>query len=320
MAKKTFKNNLHATDAIMHGDVDEVTDDMLNSMSFGRKRKQASAITPRANGVKELHGWQMTPVGLIPPDDFDEENYSAFGRDLMRLDTSMQWMLGDYINIGDQRQWGETYSALAEEFNYKESTLRQYAYVARKVNLSIRIDKLQFSHHQVVASMTPDEQSEWLQFAAENDLKVAALRKEIKLAQLPPPEPDSEPDEPHTHFGWIAGNFAYHKDYGTGIVEEVLNEKFVRVRFEDGTTQDLSEDWIERDAKAEAAHAAMGGDSLPSRVEPEPVQLPLWDAFRTQQSDKLERMTPDELRTLRNEMIDFAAYIQQVEQYRARGS
>lgn len=64
-----------------------------------------------------------------------------------------------------------------------QETVWQYAYVARSVEYSIRIEGLSFAHHQVVASMKPEQQRYWLDIASTQGLSVAKLRKAIKNAR-----------------------------------------------------------------------------------------------------------------------------------------
>lgn len=177
--------------ALYEGEETEETDALFSALS-DMKRGNAAIVTH--DGGAMLYGWQMTPTGLIPPDGLQEAQYREFGAKLFMLDNSMQWLVGDFITIGDNFQWGETYQRLADETGKDPNTLKDWAYVCRNVKMSERSDDLSFNHHKLVASMTPDEQAYWLERAAAEGLSIAKLRKAIKESQLPPPEPEEEID------------------------------------------------------------------------------------------------------------------------------
>ncbi len=57
-------------------------------------------------------------------------------------------------------------------------------YVASRIQLSLRKDNLTWTHHREVASLTPSEQSEWLERAAAEHLSVRALHEAIHGAPV----------------------------------------------------------------------------------------------------------------------------------------
>lgn len=178
-------------DAAAYDDRDTAeTDALFSALSQVKKGHiPTNSIVPRDSGVMEIAGWKITPVGLIPPSDVNEAEYQNVGRALLRLDTSMQWLIGDWVVLGDNFKWGETYQMLADELGYEVATLKDYAYVARNVSSSVRTDGLSFGHHKIVTAMDEQEQRHWLEKAATDGLSIAKMRKAIKAAQLPPPPP-----------------------------------------------------------------------------------------------------------------------------------
>jgi hypothetical protein len=131
------------------------------------------------DGTLMVHGFQLTSTGLIAPESASSDAWIDLGRLLARLEGSLQWLIGDWIVYGEAIRWGDI-PALAKELGFSDQTLRDYAYVARNVQLSIRIDKLSFGHHQVVAPLSPQEQWDALQYAAEHNLSIAAFRKVLR--------------------------------------------------------------------------------------------------------------------------------------------
>jgi hypothetical protein len=63
-------------------------------------------------------------------------------------------------------------------------TLRNYASVARRFELSRRRDKLTFQHHAVVRALTDEEQDHWLTLAEENHWSRNELRRAIRARKL----------------------------------------------------------------------------------------------------------------------------------------
>ena len=127
----------------------------------------------------------LKPTGLVVDGEITRHDWEQTGKILKKLDSSMQWLIGDLIVCGQELKWGDQ-QTIADVFGFEYGTIRTYANVCRKVDLSIRIDKLDFAHHQLVSSMTTEEQSFWLQKAAAGDdgkrWSVARLRDEIKAA------------------------------------------------------------------------------------------------------------------------------------------
>jgi hypothetical protein len=66
---------------------------------------------------------------------------------------------------------------------YDVASLRNMAWVASQVNLSLRSDKLTWSHHVLLAPLEPEEQKRWLDRALAERLSVADLRIELRAAR-----------------------------------------------------------------------------------------------------------------------------------------
>ncbi len=145
----------------------------------------SAPIVRNDDGTVQIGAFVLSPVGLLIEGEVSQEEWRDFYLAIKRIATSLQWMIGDWIVYGAERKWGETYDDFVELTGLKEKTLRDYAYVARNVQMSIRIDKLSFAHHQLVAGMESDDQAQWLAHAFENRLSVARLRAEIQGGNPP---------------------------------------------------------------------------------------------------------------------------------------
>lgn len=147
-----------------------------------RSAALTGALVPSGDGTFDFRGYRLTGIGLENRDGGSEADWAELGGVLRALEGSLQWLIGDWIVAGELR-WGKTYEEICELTGYEYQTVRDYAYVARNVDLSIRIDKLSHAHHRLVASMPQDSQREWLGYALGNRLSVAKLRAEIREAQ-----------------------------------------------------------------------------------------------------------------------------------------
>jgi hypothetical protein len=126
----------------------------------------------------------LTPCGIDFHGDLSFEEWEKIGEKLGDAERSLGLMIGDWINYAENK-WGEKYNEAIACTGLEYRTLRNYAYVARKVQLSYRYDNLTFNHHYTVAKLKdPEEQKHWLDQAAKHDLGVDRLRKSINFGRI----------------------------------------------------------------------------------------------------------------------------------------
>lgn len=135
--------------------------------------------------------FEMTPTGLTSPKDVTVEEYAEVGRLLLDIGSRIQWLIGDWINSGDDFQWGETYKQIAEEFGYQVETLWSYASVCKAVKPLTRVKELSFSHHRTVAKYDDAMQQQYLALAVEHGWSAKEFASQIRLfeagsAEKPP--------------------------------------------------------------------------------------------------------------------------------------
>ena len=126
----------------------------------------------------------ITPTGIQFHQDLNYEEWDDLGQKLAPIGKSIGFILGDWINYGSQKNYGEKYDEAIARTGIDYGYLRNMAYVARKVDLSCRRDNLAFEHHAVVAKLKPDEQSHWLDMTKQHKLTVRRLRKSINFGRL----------------------------------------------------------------------------------------------------------------------------------------
>jgi hypothetical protein len=126
----------------------------------------------------------ITPTGIQFHQDLSFAEWDDLGQKLAPIGKSIGFILGDWINYGSQKNYGEKYDEAVARTGIDYGYLRNMAYVARKVNLSCRRDNLGFEHHAVVAKLKSDEQEHWLEMTKQHKLTVRRLRKSINFGRL----------------------------------------------------------------------------------------------------------------------------------------
>ena len=147
----------------------------------GAMLPRRDVIKREANGTLTYKRAVLTPVGLLLPDDATDAELIELWQVLRSMESSIQWLIGDWLNRSE-RVWGQVYADVPD---YSYQTLKDYAYVARNVKLSVRTDKLSFGHHKLVAGIEDEaEQRQWLSFAVDHHLSVGELRSAMRPATV----------------------------------------------------------------------------------------------------------------------------------------
>ncbi len=130
------------------------------------------------DGTLTFRRFTFTPVGLQIAEGLDRKDWDALGAFFKQTQRAIQWWIGDWINAF-QPEWGKMYDEAQALSGLKYDRLKDIAYVARSINMSFRNDQLTFTHHQIVASLPPEEQRAWLARAVSEHLSVAKLKRLI---------------------------------------------------------------------------------------------------------------------------------------------
>lgn len=144
----------------------------------GTSRSAESVVPPKP--VRSSTG--ISTVAWVPQEDLEQSEWLATGRRLGAIGRCSQWWIGDWIRYGTTR-WGEKYSEAARVTGYDVASLRNMAWVASQFDLSLRSDKLSWSHHVLLAPLEEDEQRRWIANAVEQRLSVADLRLELRAGR-----------------------------------------------------------------------------------------------------------------------------------------
>jgi hypothetical protein len=123
-----------------------------------------------------------TRVGLRIPDGLAFDAWQAAGAQIARVVNSSTWCLGDWLVYGEQR-FSDRYRDAIAAVGLDYQTLRNYAWVTRRFELSRRRQCLTFQHHAEVASLPPQHQDEWLDLAERLGWSRNELRKAVRDAR-----------------------------------------------------------------------------------------------------------------------------------------
>jgi hypothetical protein len=116
-------------------------------------------------------------------------------RSALYLHSTLQFTIGDLLLEGELRfpeQWSQ---AIPESVKWRPDTLRMYMYVCSRV-VNRFTEQLSFRHHQIVASLDPQEQVAALEIAVQDNMTTRELQAYLKQPESPvlPPEPSNDPD------------------------------------------------------------------------------------------------------------------------------
>jgi len=119
------------------------------------------------------------------PAPFSLETWQEEGKKLVEMghalhDSTSMWQLavGDWFVAGESFLGEEAYGYI-DLLGFSSGALRQYAWVAAKVEPDTRVTGLDYSHFRAVAALEPPEQKEWLEKAQEKNLTWKDLYREI---------------------------------------------------------------------------------------------------------------------------------------------
>jgi hypothetical protein len=139
--------------------------------------------------LEALGGATFKANGLALPEALTRDQWANLREVLSVVEGAPLWWWGDWLAYGQER-WKTDYGLALERSGYKYKTLREACYVARSVELSIRMDNLGWHHHQLVAALKDkDRQRYWLGRAAREGWTVAEMRFHMKQGDEETPEP-----------------------------------------------------------------------------------------------------------------------------------
>jgi hypothetical protein len=133
-------------------------------------------ITALDDGSVRVGAFLLSSVGLSVEGTVSKDDWLSLMLAVRRVQSSVQWIVGDWLNYGVERKWGETYEQFAEMTGYSVQALKDMAWVSKAYEMSFRKDELSFKHHKVVADLDTNRRAEILQTAINERLSASDLQ------------------------------------------------------------------------------------------------------------------------------------------------
>jgi len=114
--------------------------------------------------------------------------WSAIGARIARHSSATTWWLGDWLIYG-QAKYGRHYKEAIAATGLDYQTLRNYAMVARRFEMSRRRDGLSFQHHAAVCALSDADQERWLDAASAQGWTRNELRRRLRSPRPSAAEP-----------------------------------------------------------------------------------------------------------------------------------
>lgn len=141
------------------------------------------------------HGVALTSVSLSLPEALNESQWNEIGDQVVRLDNSTNWMIGDWWVYGEHR-YGTRKKWLAEQKAYRAQfkSFRFFvncASVCRTFESTRRRALVSFEMHKALAGLKESDQEEFLDRIESGEIKTrkelrAILRQKVKSAKTAP--------------------------------------------------------------------------------------------------------------------------------------
>lgn len=122
---------------------------------------------------------ELSTVGLALPEELTFDQWRDVGRKLRVAQGAVMWWLGDWLCIGERKQWGKRYAEAVDELGFDYGVARDAKWLATKFQLSRRRDKISWSHHREVASLDDNTADQFLDEAEAEGWTRAQLRAEV---------------------------------------------------------------------------------------------------------------------------------------------
>lgn len=175
----------------------------------------------------DIPGCQFTATGLTIEPGLAFDQWERIGRALEIAEKGVQWWIGDWLAYGE-REYKETYAQAIETTGRSKQTLMNYCFVAKAIETSRRREVVDFTTHAEVASLTPKQQEKVLEKAAQADLSVKEVRREVHKIKREEGREKSEIELLHTPEvqEYLKGYLDKLKEIEEGIP---LTAKFLRI-------------------------------------------------------------------------------------------
>jgi len=126
-------------------------------------------------------GAHFSALGMTFDEGMSYETWAEIGATLQFMGKAIQFAIGDWLNFGEQT-YGDKYWQAVDDTGYAYGTLRNFASVASRVELSRRNDKLSFAHHEAIAKLPASYHDKFLTAAEQGGFTSRQLKQAVDAA------------------------------------------------------------------------------------------------------------------------------------------
>jgi hypothetical protein len=128
--------------------------------------------------------FEATAVGIRLPELMTFEQWRAMGVRFGRFHSAQAWLIGDWVRAGRRYATRDRsrYQEAMDSTGLARQTLKNYARIAGRFEISRRRPSLSWGHHECVAALPPAEQDGWLDRAQRERWSSSMLRQRLRLA------------------------------------------------------------------------------------------------------------------------------------------
>lgn len=129
------------------------------------------------------HGIEFQPCALVVLDNLPYRQAERLARGIGFFHDASKWWLGDFALFADDAFGEDRIAQLMEATGRSYHTIENYRWVSSKVAIPRRRAGISHSSHAEIASLSPDEQTEWLDKTEEKGWSVRELRDALREAK-----------------------------------------------------------------------------------------------------------------------------------------
>jgi hypothetical protein len=145
-------------------------------------KEPAADSPPQRREPFKVRGAVPSRIGMRFDARLPFEDWQRLGKHLSMHANASIWWLGDWVAFGKEK-YGRRYRRAVAITGLDYQTLRNYAVVARRFEMSRRRDKLSFQHHAAVCALPEEEQDRWLERAEACGWTRNQLRRRLRAEQ-----------------------------------------------------------------------------------------------------------------------------------------
>jgi hypothetical protein len=157
-------------------------DDAASRVSVRVAKEPAADSPPERREAFKIRGAVPSRIGMRFDARLPFEDWHRLGKQLSMHANASIWWLGDWVAFGKEK-YGRRYKQAVVITGLDYQTLRNYAVVARRFEMSRRRDKLSFQHHAEVCALSEEEQDRWLERAEACGWTRNQLRRRLRAEQ-----------------------------------------------------------------------------------------------------------------------------------------